>query len=224
MLNNFRETTTKSHTDIVILLDRDDSFLGEYLEKVPVFARIRVYDREGDKTYTTEIINRAFEEFNDYEFYSVINDDMEYLTKGWDKELCNKGKLSCGVEINAMKKYGFIRKLTKTHKGGFPYTSVIDGDLVRSVGWLQYPKCICSIGDGVWYFLSRRMDLFNPIKEVEYRHRSHYWGDGEYDETAQRTDCKKHMETDYRELIRFKSHEMDKIVNRLKGEDLCHSV
>ncbi len=217
-IKNFRETTNENHTELMILLDKDDSDLGVYLEKMPPDIKYQVYDRSSDWTLTTEIINRAFEENKNYEFYSVTNDDMEYITKGWDEKLSVKGKLSCGKEINSFKKFGWIKKHSLTHKGGFPYTSVIDGDLVRDVRWLQFPGGKCSTGDCAWYSLTMKLKVFNPIAEIEYRHKSHYWGDGEYDETASRTDAAKHMDTDHVVYRRWKNHKMMDLVKRIKGE------
>jgi len=109
-----------------------------------------------------------------------------------------------------------------THKGGFPYTSVICGDIVRSVGWLQFPGSKCSVGDAVWYVLTRKLEVFYPNPDVHYRHKSHYWGDGEYDITASRTDASKHMDTDHLTFRRWKNHKMMDLVKRIKKEkELC---
>ena len=221
MIESFKKTTNPEHTDLLILLDKDDSSLNEYISKLSPDIKFQVFDRTGDKTLTTEIINRAFEQNKDYEFYSVTNDDMEYITPKWDETLSVKGKLSCGWELNAGKIYGSYQKRGKyiVHKACFPYTSVIDRNLVMDIGWLQLPIIQHSCGDSIWYFISRHLNKFNPIEKIKYIHHSHYHNDGEYDDTAERTNFYNRIETDYKTAFRWKRHEMMKLVKRIKKEE-----
>jgi len=221
MIKSFNKTVNSEHTDLLILLDKDDSSLEEYLNKIPLYIRFQVFDRTDDKTLTTEIINRVFELNKEYEFYSVTNDDIEYVVEGWDEALCVKNKLSSGREYHANKRFGDYRRKTRTHKGVFPYTSVICGDLVRKVGWLQYPGIVHSHGDGIWYNLVKKLEVFNPNPKYLYIHHSHYYNDGEYDETARRTDCFNALEEDFKISTRWKHHKMMDLIKRIKEDELC---
>lgn len=188
MIRSFEITTDPTHTQLMILLDEDDPKLMDYLSNVHPEHDVRVYNRAGDKTYTTEIINRAFLE-TDYAYYSVTNDDIHYITPNWDRRLCNIGAISTGVEDNMVKKYGkdFV---TPFHIEGFPITSVIDARIPRCLGWLQYPELKHSAGDNVWYRLACRMNILYIAKDIHYVHKSAYYNDGEADETFNRTNAR----------------------------------
>lgn len=220
MIKSFNETINHNHTELMVLLDKDDKDLGDYFQCLPKGIKFYVFDRKLHKTLTTEIINLAFKQNKNYDFYSVTNDDMEYLTKDWDIHLSNKGKISSGWEINAGKVSGRFKR--KIHKACFPYTSIIDGDLARRVGWLQHPDIIHSCGDSAWYWLAIKLKIFNPIEHVKYRHASHYFNDGDYDETAKRTSFYNYIETDYKTIFRWKRHKMMNLVKEIEKENkLC---
>lgn len=195
-IDSVERTCNLDNTRLQILLDRDDKQLNNYFKVLPEWAQIKVFDRKYDNTLTTEILNRAFKQDNDYNFYSVTNDDMIYLTEGWDERLCNKGKVSCGVEENALKKYG-INTPRPIEPHTFPYTSCIDGDIIRALGWIQYPKLRHSAGDNVWYWLARRMNILFCDELVRYVHRSAYFNDGDSDETFGKTNATNNIDDYY---------------------------
>jgi len=223
MIKSFEDTINPFHTELIVLLDKDDDSLGIYEEKLPVWVRTEIYDRTGDKTLTTEILNRAFEKHNDYEFYSVTNDDICYLTKGWDEALCQKLKISCGQDDTMLEKYGkdFIANV---EPATFPITSVIDGDMCRAVGWIQYPELIHSAGDNIWYWIGRRGNCLYVDRKYHTVHNSAYFGRGEADETFKRCnamDNKKDYYT-YIEWLKYKSgNEICKIESLIKGDLIC---
>lgn len=233
MLESFEKTTNHDSTRIQVLLDKDDPCIKEYFRVLPSYVKIKVFDRQYDKTLTTEILNRAFLQDDDFEFYSVTNDDMEYLTKGWDDTLCVKGKISTGIEDNMVKKYGedFISGI---HVKGFPQTSVIDGDIIRALGWVQYPKLRHSAGDNVWYWIARRMNILHIDESVHYRHRSAYFKDGEEDETFKSTSAQTNMDDFYiyKDWLKYKCadtiNQINHSLNLIKKEETClntnHSV
>lgn len=195
-LDSIEKTCNFENTRLQILLDKDDKDLGNYFKVLPSWAQIKVFDRKYDNTLTTEILNRAFKQDDDYEFYSVTNDDMVYLTPGWDEKLCVKGKIYCGVEENALKKYGTTTpRPIDPHT--FPYTSCIDGDIVRALGWIQYPKLRHSAGDNIWYWIGRRMNVLFCDESVRYVHRSAYFNDGEADDTFNKTNSYNNIDDFY---------------------------
>jgi hypothetical protein len=205
MLKTFEDTTNEFHTDLLVLLDKDDDCLGQYEEKLPTWVKYKVYDREGDKTLTTEIINRAFESNRDYAFYSVTNDDIHYRTKGWDEALCQRLKISCGQDDTMLERYG-ADLVANIDPATFPITSVIDGDIVRAVGWLQYPDLVHSAGDNIWYWIGRRSNILYADRNYHTEHMSAYFGKGEADETFKKCnaqDNKKDYYT-YIEWLKYK--------------------
>lgn len=228
MVKDFYRTTNRDHTDLIVLLDKDDEYVGIYLEKLPSWVKCKVYDREGDKTLTTEIINRAFEENNSYDYYSVTNDDIHYLTEGWDEALCKRMRISCGQDNTMVAKYG-LKRVGNVNPGEFPITSVIDGDICREIGWLQYPELCHSCGDNIWFWIGKRSNCLWHDARYQTEHRSAYFGLGESDETFKRCNAIDNMEDYYiyKEWLKYKSgREVIKVSNLLKrckeqGEKEC---
>lgn len=184
-IQSIQDTCNFEHTDFMVLLDDDDVCVPDYYKNLPEWVKIKVYNREHDCTLTTEIINRAFNENKEYSFYSVTNDDIVYLTKGWDEALCQKLKISSGQDDTMVEKYG-DSYIGNVKPGEFPITSVIDGDIVREIGWLQYPKLRHSCGDNIWFWIGRRGGCLYHDSKYHTEHRSHYFGKGEADETFQK--------------------------------------
>jgi hypothetical protein len=205
MLKTLDKTIDKDHTDVIVLLDLDDKDLYKYKETLPSWVQYKVYDRDGDKTLTTEIINRCFDELNNYEFYSVTNDDIFYKTNGWDIALCQKLKISCGQDDTMVEKYG-VDFVANIRPATFPITSVIDGDICRALGWLQFPQLIHSCGDNIWYWIGRRSDILYTDDTYHTEHVSPYFGLSEEDETYKNCnafDNKQDYYT-YKEWLKYK--------------------
>jgi len=220
MIESFQATSTTS--DLLVLIDKDDPTMEQYMKNLPSWVMVRIYDRTNDKTYTTEIINRAFEEFNNYDYYSITNDDIVYITPGWD-ELATPLKITSWIEDNATKKYGadFIGNINPST---FPYVSIIDGDIARAVGWMQYPPLVHSAGDNIWYWIGRRTDILNVNEDYHYVHKSAYFDDGEADETFQRTNARNNKQDYYTyiEWLKYKcGTELIKVENLLKEKRSC---
>lgn len=104
----------------------------------------------------TTIYNEIFKEYNDFDFYHLTNDDVEYKTKNWDLKLANKGKISYGDDL-----------LQRSNLCTFP---MIDGNIARSVGWLQMPTLNRYCGDVVWNFIGKQMGILNYVPEVIIKH------------------------------------------------------
>jgi len=223
-IKSIERTIDQEHTDFIVLLDKDDKCVGQYDNILPTWVRYRVYDRTNDKTLTTEIINRAFEEFNDYEYYSVTNDDIIYKTKGWDKALCQPFKISCGQDDTMTEKYGNVCA-ANIDPSTFPITSVIDGRICRALGWLQFPDLVHSCGDNIWYWIGRRSDCLYTDRNYHTDHISPYFGLAEEDETYKKCnafDNKQDYYT-YKEWLKYKCGKELIIVEKLiKENELCH--
>jgi hypothetical protein len=98
---------------------------------------------------------------------------------------------------------------------GFPIVSVIDADIVKAIGWIQYPELIHSCGDNVWYWIARRTKRLEIRRNVYYVHKSAYFGDGEDDETFKRTNVRDSLMDDYyryRDWLKYKiNDDLDKL-------------
>lgn len=218
MIKTFNATVDKNNTDLMVLLDDDDTELRIYLEKLPKWVKVNVYNREGDITKTTEILNRAWEEQKDnYEFFSVTNDDFKYRTTFWDLRLCNKNRISTGFEPNMFNKHGY-----KTLS--FPVTSVIDGEIIKAVGWIQYPLLIHSGGDNVWNWIGRRLKISYFDQEVVYEHENPFIGEWEEDNTFSGINNKDILGKDYKTYMNWLKYEINNDLNKIKERALCHSI
>jgi hypothetical protein len=221
-IQSIEDTCNFEHTDFMVLLDNDDVCVPDYYKNLPEWVKIKVYDRSHDCTLTTEIINRAFNENREYNFYSVTNDDIVYLTKGWDEALCQELKISSGQDDTMIEKYGesFIGNVKP---GEFPITSVIDGNIVREIGWLQYPKLRHSCGDNIWYWIGKRANCLYHDGNFHTEHKSAYFGKGEADETFKNCNALDNQQDyyAYKEWLKYRcGNEVCKVQELIKNASL----
>lgn len=113
----------------------------------------------------TEAINIIFNEHKDYDFYIVLNDDIEFITPLWDLQLARKGKITYGIDM--------------IDGGGNGCFLMIDGDIPRAVGWLQLPTLNRYAGDTVWKFIGSQLDILEYFPDVIIKH--HWEGASEID-------------------------------------------
>ncbi len=104
----------------------------------------------------TKIFNQVFEDNPDEDFYFMANDDIVFETPLWDLELAVKGKISYGNDS-----YQGENLCT------FP---MIDGDIVRALGWLQLPTLEKYCGDVVWRTIGRSLNNLNYNSNVIMYH------------------------------------------------------
>lgn len=224
MIYDFGRTTNPDHTDLVILLDKDDPDVGMYFEKIPLDIKIEIYDRSSDCTLTTEIINRAFHKYKDqYEYFSVTNDDIHYMTNGWDEALCQPLKISSGQDDTMVEKYG-DRMIGNVNPGEFPITSVIDGRIVNAIGWLQYPYLKHSCGDNIWFWVGKRAKCLYHDGRYHTEHRSPYFNKTEVDETFKKSNAYECMEDyyTYKEWLKYKcGKEVMKVIKLIEETEKC---
>lgn len=109
-----------------------------------------------EKGSITNILNKTFEKNPDFDFYHISNDDVIYHTKDWDVKLAHKGKVSYGDDL-------FQRENLCT----FP---MIDGNIVRSLGWIQQPTLERYYGDTTWNHMGRQCGIMNYVPEVIIQH------------------------------------------------------
>jgi hypothetical protein len=131
---------------------------------------------------TTELINRAFIRYPQYEFYSVTNDDFIYHTIAWDETLCRKKRICYGNDLLA--------------GNAMPTTSCIDGNIVRALGWLQMPKLKYICGDSVWKLLGQYIGILNYVPGVITEHCHWSANKREIDSTSKKVNSPEIMQAD----------------------------
>lgn len=111
----------------------------------------------GIKGGVTESINNIFNLYPEEDFYHITNDDVIYESPLWDIELAIKGKISWGKD--GIQNEGLVT---------FP---MIDGDIVRALGWLQLPSLNRYCGDVVWKFIGKECGILNYCPNVKITHK-----------------------------------------------------
>lgn len=114
-----------------------------------------IINTEKDKTIT-EIFNEEFNKNKDYDFYFMANDDIVFNTPLWDLKLANKGKISYGNDL-----------IQGQNLTTFP---MIDGYIVRALGWLQMPKLNRYLGDTVLGFIGRQCKCLSYHGNIIIKH------------------------------------------------------
>lgn len=104
----------------------------------------------------TNIINETFNKYPDFDFYHVTNDDVIYEMPLWDMSLANKNKISHGKDA-----------IPSGFDGQF---FMIDGDIVRTLGWLQMPTLNRYCGDMVWRFIGKQLNILEYKENVIIKH------------------------------------------------------
>lgn len=107
--------------------------------------------------HITEIFNNAFNAHPNYDFYFMANDDIIFNTPLWDLALANIGKISYGRD-----------NIQNSNMCTFP---MIDGRIVRALGWLQLPTLDRYCGDVVWKFIGDQCNVLNYCEKIEITHK-----------------------------------------------------
>ena len=165
MIDSFYQTSKKS--DLIVWLDEDDPELENYnFENYPV----NVYTKP--RHNITYIYNKIFNDYKNYRYYSCTNDDFVYKTENWDIKLMTTG-IAFGNDL---------------YQGNhYPSTSVINGDIVRTLGWLQLPTLIHLCGDLVWNIIGVNCNCIKYFNDVIIEHITPYNKKCEPDETFKNT-------------------------------------
>lgn len=202
MLESFFDTSTQS--ELVVCLDEDDPELSEYdFKDYPVTLIIQ------PRHNITYLYNNIFQLYPKYEYYSCTNDDFVYKTKDWDKKLMNFG-INFGNDL--------------FQGNNYPSTSVIHGDIVRSLGWLQLPSLFHLCGDLVWNIIGINCGCRNYFKDVIIEHITPYNQKCEPDETFKHTNSADMYKRDQQAYIKWLTTQADKDVNKVKELMLCNQI
>lgn len=103
-----------------------------------------------------QAFNFAFNKYPDMDYYHLTNDDVVYKTVGWDKTLSNKNTISYGNDLLQGK--------------NMPTFPVIDGNIIRALGWLVMPNFKKYGGDLVWKFLGDNLKILDYHPNVIIQH------------------------------------------------------
>jgi hypothetical protein len=155
MFDSFSATSVQS--EIIFYLDTDDPTLKDYQALIPP-ENIAIQER----MTTTKIINSAFYNSPNKEFYHITNDDFVYHTPGWDNQLLiTAGDYGDGI---------FYGNDTMRN-GNLCVAPVISGAIVRALGWLQMPTLTHLFGDDVWMEIGRSLNALYYHENVIIEHR-----------------------------------------------------
>lgn len=183
MIMSFHLNTSAS-TGILFGLDNDDPelFKYEYLfngKFRPLAYTVNSY------SCNTFYINAVYKDLPNYKYYSTTNDDFLYMTKYWDTILMQAARngIAYGNDGNQGR--------------NMPTTSVIDGNIVRAVDWLQMPTTRYLYGDCAWKALGEATQSLKYVPEVLIKH-NHFLFDKsiKQDDTYKKTNSQEMYELD----------------------------
>lgn len=154
-----------------------------------------------DIGHTTKIINDTFNKYPDYDFYHITNDDVIYKTYAWDIQLANRNKISYGNDL-------FQGENLCT----FP---MIDGNIVRALGWLQMPTLEYMYGDMVWMIIGKYSDCLRYIPDVIVEHR-HSLVTNIVDEVTKKTNSQEQYNRDQLSFVKWLAYQSNKDIQKVK--------
>lgn len=132
------------------------NMMDSYLSTRSECNSIRVsYENNGGNI--TKIFNDIFTRYHDYDYYHMSNDDVLYKTQDWDLKLARKGKITYGNDL-----------IQGKNLCTFP---MIDGDIVRALGWLQMPTLHRYAGDCVWKVIGEHLGILEYVEDVVIEHK-----------------------------------------------------
>lgn len=161
MLKSWEDGIGENNT-IVLGLDVGDPFISSY----PRYTN-RILCKAGSTV--TEVINSIYNQFPDYDYYHIINDDVLFHTKYFDTKL-----------MNILKDYGGgIAYGNDLFQGqGLPTFPFISSEIIEAIGYLQMPKLNRYCGDTVYADIGHLCDCLYYLGEVIIEHRHKLAGKG----------------------------------------------
>lgn len=216
MINSFEETIDKEHTDLHVLLDDNDSDIDKYKNNVPSWVKLEIFEKKEISSFSA-VLNKSLKQNNDYDFYCVTADDIIFLTKGWDKMFCNKGKFTTGIDDNIAMKYNG-KKFSQPNVivNGFPTVCGMDGDIIRALGWIALPTLNHGAIDFVWYWLAKRLGILKIEDSIHWVQHSPFYGNDREDETFKISNSKSNKIHDGEVFRRWLKYECINDVNKVR--------
>jgi hypothetical protein len=149
MLESFKTTST---TDIIFGLSSNDKYLFEYIE---LFKTFKVGYYISNSNYISAIYNEIFSLNSNHDYYHMSSDDVIYKTIGWDIKLQSSG-VAYGDD-----------KLQGINLCTFP---VINGNIVRKIGWIMLPALKRLYGDAIWEIIGTQINKYYYFPNVVIEH------------------------------------------------------
>ena len=159
MLTSFYATKS-DFTSILVYIADDDPKLNEYKEALQHYPYII-----GPRRTIVEVFNFISQDNPGFTFYSEINDDHVYHTKGWDKILTDKiienggWGIACGRDLMH----------DTDHK--VPSGMVMSNNIIDALGWMAHPIFKHTHIDNYWADLGRGIGRYFYCPEVVIEHR-----------------------------------------------------
>jgi len=200
MYESAKETALVS--DFIFCVDEDDPCIGQYIS---FFEWNKIDFMISPRKTTTELFNNTFILYPNYEFYCLTNDDFVFRTPGWDETLCQKGKICYGNDL----------------LGGqaLPTCPVIDGDLVRALGWLQMPGISYMYGDTVWKMIGEKLKNLKYFPDVIIEHCHWMNHKAEIDDVYKTTNSARVYESDEKAYRKWRNEEMEKDIEKIRNQN-----
>jgi len=163
MIDSFYETSTESA--LFLYVDSDDNELSSYVRLLDATKNKGLQYFVGSRMSTTRIINGAFKNYRNYDYYHISNDDFVYKTKGWDTTSIEKLESVGGGVVHYND--GYIGD-------GLVIAPFVSGCIVRALGWLQLPGLNHLFGDNVWKVLGDLIGSRHYLEDVHIEHHHPY--------------------------------------------------
>jgi hypothetical protein len=175
MLHSFRETTHLLSTEIVLVVDRSDATLSDYLALVPRFTEaaswsplrppdppgLMVLDHDERACLSMAFNAAAPRVWDDDCIIGMVGNDHRFLTPGWDE------RVTAALERPGVA-YGddgiFGEKLATA---GF-----ISSVIPRTLGWLALPASRHYGIDDAWTDIGRDIGALHYLPDVKISHES----------------------------------------------------
>lgn len=160
MLESFRKTRSFG-TDVAVYLDDDDPTLSEYdlhgsSDKLWVMPRKNV----------AQIHNWLVKTYPDYDYYMAINDDVIFVTPGWDKILMDTIKdKGDGWGIS------YPDDDTANHKYNYPTFGMMSANMVKVLGSFYPPELKMMNGDVFLLDIGRAIGRLYYCPNALIKHR-----------------------------------------------------
>lgn len=167
----YQYESTKASSPIMIRLDEDDPYLGEY-KKIDYPDTFKIVI--GPRARLGAAMAELYETYPDLDWYGLLADDLIPKTEYWDKKMIDAAgtKFIVGADDGRGKAHQFCHP-------------IVGGDLVRAVGWFSLPCCTHFCVELPWKYLANRGDkrFRKMLLDVVVEHAHYRWGQAEKDQT-----------------------------------------
>ena len=205
---SMRETTQIPTTQIVIAADQDDPRSGEYADIMltPKDARFGMdIDRPAVRllppTKTGDMVRAMNSAIAPYLVFDelilgCVNDDMVFLTPGWDRKVLDAQAKRKGIVFG-----------NDLFQGQDLVTSpFIHVDVLRAIGYYCLPVCRHLFVDNAWKDLGTKAKCLTYLPDVVIEHLHPFAGKAEWDKTYEEGNNQVVIDHDREAYERWKSN------------------